>query len=295
MSELDLTTGIIDALPADHYHADPCEQPSLSSSIAKLLCDRSPRHAWTNHPRLNPEFERPDEQKFDVGTAAHAMLLDGQDICTPCDFPDWRTKAAREARDQAREQGRIPLLLDQWVRAKDMVAAVRAQLDQVDAQPPLLTAGKPEQTIVWQDGGVTCRARIDWLRDDHQAVDDLKTTSGTANPREWAHRRLWDMGADIQVAFYQRGLKHLTGHVPDFRFVVVETAPPYALSVISLAPSALALAREKVDYAISTWRTCMATGEWPAYAPRVAHAESPAWAEMQWLEARQLDQEAKAA
>ena len=45
------------SLPDDAYHADPCPGPSLSSSVAKLMLDRSPLHAWHAHPRLNPNFE----------------------------------------------------------------------------------------------------------------------------------------------------------------------------------------------------------------------------------------------
>jgi len=30
---------------ADVYHADPCPKPSLSASIAHILCSQSPAHA----------------------------------------------------------------------------------------------------------------------------------------------------------------------------------------------------------------------------------------------------------
>ena len=33
------------------YHADPCPSPSLSSSIANLVIDKSLMHAWRAHPR----------------------------------------------------------------------------------------------------------------------------------------------------------------------------------------------------------------------------------------------------
>lgn len=278
-------------MPAAAYHADPCEQPSLSASVAALLCQRSPKHAWAAHPRLNPAHERVDKQVFDVGTASHAMLLQGEDICEPVDAPDWRTKVAREARDAIRERGKIPLLLDQWERVREMVAAVRPQLELVDAAPPLLAAGKAEQTLVWQERGVTCRARLDWLHDDRRAIDDLKSTSRSAHPADWARSSLWGIGADIQAAFYRRGLRALTGADADFRWCVVETAPPYAVSVISLSQSALALANDKVNWAITTWGECLRSGNWPAYGTEVAYAEAPPWEEARWLELRQYDPE----
>lgn len=295
MSELALPAGIHDGIPADTYHTDPAEQPSLTASIASILCQRSPRHAWAAHPRLNPDHERAEEPKYDIGTAAHALLLEGADICHVIDAADWRTKAARDARDAARESGRIPLLFDQWIRVQQMIDAVRPQLDAIDATPSLLSDGRPEQTLIWKDHGVLCRGRLDWLRDDRQAIDDLKTTAGSANPLDWASRRLWDIGADLHAAFYIRGLKALTGTDPQFRFVVVETQPPYAVSVVSLTPAALTLANEKIDWALRTWRDCLATDTWPAYTPQVAYATPPPWEETRWLEARHLEEEAKAA
>ena len=67
--------GIHYSMRAAAYHADPCERPSLSSSIAKILLEKTPRHAWTAHPRLNPDFAAKDESKFDLGTAVHELML----------------------------------------------------------------------------------------------------------------------------------------------------------------------------------------------------------------------------
>ena len=284
-----LTPGIYTDLPAEEYHADPAS-PSLSAGIATLICNRSPLHAWTAHPRLNPDYERVEEQKFDVGNVAHIMLLDEEDPCHVVDAPDWRTNAAKEERDAARADGFIPLLPHQFAEVEAMVAAVRTQLEGMSIDPPLFCDGQPEQTLVWEEAGVTCRARLDWLRDDRAACDDLKTTSGSARPSDWSQRRLWDIGADIQVAMYLRGVKAVTGREPAFRFVVVETCPPYALSVVSLAPSALELANSKLDYALAKWRECLETDTWPSYPTQIAWAEAPTWHEVRWLEERQLEE-----
>ncbi|MCZ7538275.1 MAG: PD-(D/E)XK nuclease-like domain-containing protein [Acidimicrobiia bacterium] len=87
-----------------------------------------------------------------------------------------------------------------------MVAAAREQLAELDVDPLPFTEGKPEQTIVWEDGGATCRARIDWLHTDGTAIDDYKTTSKSADPESFT-RTLFSMGYDVQAAFYLRGLE----------------------------------------------------------------------------------------
>jgi hypothetical protein len=48
------------------------------------------------------------------------------------------------------------------------------------------------------------------------------------------------------AAWYLRGLKAVTGAEAEFRFVVCETRPPYAVSVVGLAPEVLQLAEKKV-------------------------------------------------
>ena len=119
--------GVYD-IPAEIYHADPCPEPSLSSSVATALIDRSPRHAWQAHPRLNPVHEPDNRQDFDLGKAAHALLLEGRDVAEIVDAADYRTKAAREARDAAYAAGKTPLLAHQWQDVEAMIKAAIAQL-----------------------------------------------------------------------------------------------------------------------------------------------------------------------
>lgn len=275
--------GIYDIAAGD-YHADPSDPPSLSASIAKLLCNASPLHAWTCHPKLNPDYRRVADEKFDLGTVVHQVFLEGQAAVELIDADDYRTNAAKEARDAARAEGKVPLLAKQWDPVLEMVTALRERVRDHQADPPLFRDGKPEVTLVWEEaGGVVCRSRLDWLRDDRLAVDDLKCTSRSANPRSWS-RTIFGLGYDIQAEFYCRGVHQLTGERPEFRLCVVETSPPYAVSVLSLAPDTQTLARKKVDYALELWAKCLYRDEWPGYEPRVAYAELPAWEEAQWLE-----------
>lgn len=279
-------------ITASAYHADPCAKPSLSATIAKILCDESPAHAWQRHPRLNPDFERVESPAFDLGTAAHAMLLEGRDIIVPVDAPDWRTKDAREKRDAIRARGKIPLLTEQWERIGGLHDAIQTALAGLDMWPLPLRDGKPEQTIIWHEpGGVTCRGRIDWLRNDLVALDDLKTTSRGAHPLTWAERRMWDLGMDVQAAYYQRGLKAITGELVEPRFVIVESIPPFAVTVLGLAPSAMEQAHAKVQWAIDTWRHCIKTNRWPAYPTQVCYAELPSWQATKWAEQRFIETE----
>jgi hypothetical protein len=270
-------------ISAAQYHADPCPSPSLSSSIAKVLCNDSPRHAWTMHPKLNPNYEPEESGAFDLGTAAHDLLLQGDMNVVIIEANDYRTKAAQEARDAARAEGKNPLLSKVWGDVQAMAKAARTQLDAMKDRPILFTEGRAEHTLTWQEeNGVWCRARLDWLRDDLAAIDDLKTTSTTANP-EAISRTLFGNGYDLQAAFYLRGLKAVTGHDSIFRFAFVETYPPFATSVVALSPGALLLAEKKCLYAIEEWGKCLESDKWPAYPQRTCYADLPTWVESAWL------------
>jgi hypothetical protein len=288
-----MTAHLYPNVPAAEYHADTLKDvPTLSASIANLLLNRSPLHAWTAHPRLNPNWQREDEAKYDVGTVAHSMLLEGTASVDVCDYPDWRTKDAKEARDTSRANGRTPLLAHQFEEVLAMCNAVADQLKAFDADPVPLTAGKPEQTIVWQDTGtgVWCRARIDWLHNDLSAIDDLKTTTRSAHPEAFA-KNLYSYGCDVQAAFYLRGLRTLEianadvirYEPPQWRWIAVETSPPYGLSVVEPGPAVLELADAKVDAALKLWAECLERDVWPGYPTKVATAELPAWEEARWL------------
>lgn len=263
-------------LTSDEYHADPAPEPSLNSTTARILLSRTPAHAKAQHPRLSDvPIEPRSSDAMDMGTAVHQLLLK-DDRVEVADFPDYRKGEARTWRDETRAAGRVPMLTHQWERAQAIADAVRERMLGL-AEPTPFTAGTPEATLTWNDtGGAWCRARLDWLRDDLTVVDDLKVTSRTADPRVW-ERQLFSLGYDVQAALYCRGVLNLYDVTPRFRWVVVETTPPYAASVVELSEQAMFAASVKVDTALSLWNQCMRTGEWPAYDTAVYVAEIPGW------------------
>lgn len=264
-------------ISAERYHADPCEVPSLSSSIAKILIDQSPLHAWTAHPRLNPNYVAEEKEAFDIGSAAHALLLEGQDRMVIVKADDWRTKIAREARDQARAEGKHPVLEAKYqdvMKMRDV--AVRAIAECADLSGLTLADGKSEQVIVWEDlGGVVCRARIDFLANGEIVILDYKSTTDAA-PRAF-NRQIARMGYHYQDEFYSRGVEKVFGRRPKFIFLAQETTAPHACSFHGCAPSLKAIAEQDVGYAIRTWGGCLAANRWPAHAQRIHWAEAMPW------------------
>lgn len=282
-------TGTALEVDAATYHLDEVGRnaPTLSASVAHLLCTSSPAHARAAHPKLNPHLEREESEKFDIGNAAHGILLEGLDRIVEVDAKDWRTKGAKEEREAAYAAGYTPLLLTQAQRVREMVTAVRAQLGAIDTLggPPLFAdGGRAEQTIVWEEDGIACRALIDWLHADRMTVDDFKTTGGSAAPERWPVGPIFDRGYDVQAVFHSFAVRSLTGSLPEFRFVVAETSPPYAVAVYTLGADAWAVAEAKVAFALRSWGECLAANSWPAYPLAVGTVGLPPWQEPRWLE-----------
>lgn len=188
---------------------------------------------------------------------------------------------------QTRAAGKIPLRARDGARVLKVVESVRAELAEIEADPPLLTDGAAESVHVWAENGVWLRSKMDWLRKDVRAIDDLKTTSRSADPLMYA-QRLYKTGGDLQAAFYRRAVQELFSVDAQFRWIVVETNPPYAVSAITPAADVLALGDAKLDYAIAYWRRLMedygTEAPWPAYPREVVRAELPPWEETRWLE-----------
>ncbi len=280
------------SIDARTYHADDLgvDQPMLSASIASILLRQSPLHAHAAHPKLGGIVQE-ESDVFDLGTAAHGVILEGTtERVVVVEAKDWRTNAAKDAREAARAEGKTPLLSHQVDRVRLMANMVRSNLAQFEEQPAPLSNGKPEQTLVWNDGGVWCKARLDWLHDDLMTIDDLKTGAVSAKPDAWT-KTIYGRGGDIQAAFYLRGLMHVwqklhgdPGIDPVFRWIVAENTYPFATSIVSLTPQGLAHASDQVEQAIQAWRKCLETDTWPGYPTRTCYIDPPAWSLAQFME-----------
>lgn len=265
----------IESLSAERYHADPAPQPSLSSSIAHILLDQSPQHAWLAHPRLNPRYVRETDSRFDLGSAAHMMLLERrEDRIVRVQADDWRTKAAKEERDAAQAVGKYAVLDRQFKDIKEMCDAARKFLMRTELGN-ILDTGDAEQTLVWEDNGVWCRARPDLMSKDRKIVLDYKSTA-SAEPGAFS-RQIGRLGYDLQDQFYSRGVEVLTGALPTFVFLAQEITAPYACSLVALSNAYQFVGQNKVSRALDLWKTCLLEDSWPAYNPRIHYAEPKPW------------------
>lgn len=279
-----ITSPGIYELPESVYHADPCPVPSLSHSIARTLMERSPMHAWTNHPRLNPDFTPSTGTKaMDDGSILHALLLGAGSEYVQLGFDDYKTKAAQQARDAVRDAGKIPVLEHKLDALRACAREVTKQINRHPDLAQFFAPGRSEVSIIWQRGKTWCRGLIDRLPDDPSApIFDLKTTALSAAPHAWERKLIHDYCT--QAAFYLGGMKALKLPARPFLFIVAENEAPYGVSVFTPAPSLMDYAERRIARAAAIWERCMDRNDWPGYPLMTAHVEAP-----DWLMAQEID------
>lgn len=272
-------------LPADVYHGNCCDAPSLSNSGAVVLTEECPAAFW--HAYLRPDAERENKREFDMGTAGHLAMLEPDEWdarVAIVDADDFKTKAAREARDEAYAAGKTPLL----PKHRDAVKAMSAALFSHPLAGKAFTGGKAEQSYFWRDAetGVWLKCRPDYVADSGVYMADFKTTTN-AHPRAF-ERTAFNLGYYRQAAWYLDGVATVTGAEPrDFWFVVQEIAPPHLVAVYRFDERAIEWGRLQNRHAINLFAECVRANRWPGYGERAMTIKLPSWAEFQLEERRE--------
>lgn len=264
------------------YHADPVPEGSLSQSGAKkLLQEGGPAlFAWER------EYPSAPSAEMELGTAAHKMVLGIGAELVEVKAKDYYTKAAKEARDEARTRGAVPLLTHQM----ETVRAMAAKLREHERASQLLDRdrGRAEASAFWVDGtyGIWRRSRFDLMPEPDgyrvPVIADYKTTdAGGAAPSKFS-KQMANLGYYMQADWYSTAYVAMYGGAisqpPAFVFVAQERTPPYRVACYQLPPPALQLGRAKNEQAMAVFRECTENKEWPGYEPEVQWLDLPYWA-----------------
>lgn len=268
---------VVRDMPEADYHS---HEDSLSASGAKLLAPPAPCPAKYRWQRDNPVYK----EAFDFGHVAHRLVLGkGHEVEVLRDkdgepFESYRTNACKEAEKLARAAGRTPILAEQYDRAVDLAAAVKAD----PIAGTLFSAGEAELSLFWPDAdtGVVRRARFDWLTPQAEGrrrfIVDLKTAR-SSEPDAFG-KSAADFGYAISAAQYVDGARACgLADDPAFLLVVVEKEPPHVVTVFQVEDDLLDLGRSLMRSALRTFAECTATDTWPGYATDVTALELPGY------------------
>jgi exodeoxyribonuclease VIII len=260
-----MNPGVYLDLPADQYHA----VDAVSATRLKKLHSTTPGHfkAWLEKPQKASEAML-------FGTIAHAYLLEKSLLSKQfASYPegiDGRMKDGKALKEKWEDEGKTVVSRELFNKACDAAMAVNAHLPGGRTEISLFT--------VEQGSNLLCKARID-LVPSGPSIWDLKTTEdASANGFE---ATAFKCGYHIQAAFYLDLWNALCGSVEnktEFKFLALETEPPYAWQVFKCSDSFLERGRQDYQAALLKYAECQKTNKWPMYPQEEATLFLPAWA-----------------
>lgn len=216
------TPGLYYNVPAADYFA----LEALNASGAKLLL-RSPAHFL-----VSKRNEREPSAAMRLGTLVHGLVLEPEETvenCAVCPKFDRRTTIGKKAAEEFEASAAGKLVIDEetWSKARRIA-------DNVLAHPVIkrdMNGGAAEATLLWQQHGARCKARVDYLVGS--TIFDIKTCQD-ASPDGFT-KQIARYAYHLQAAHYEAGFREVVGwDLGSFVFVAVETEAPYMVRLYTL-------------------------------------------------------------
>jgi hypothetical protein len=209
---------MIERMPDEEYFKLDCVSNSLLSRLA----------------RCPAAIALPLEQTaaMKLGSVVHTLILEGAAVfyqryavSPECDKRTKEGKAIYQEFCGANE-GKIVISLDDLLAAQGMAESVYSHPSCRD----ILSDGEPEMAITWEEEGINCKAKADWLSPRY--LIDLKTTTDSSEHQ--FSRTITNSSYFRQMAFYRSGLKANGVHIEKCIIIAVESKPPFTVGVYSL-------------------------------------------------------------
>jgi hypothetical protein len=205
--------GIYRDMDSATYFGDPCDEPSLSQSIAKILIEQSPLHAFQAHPRLAVQTADEDDEpeKYEkakaIGNAAHAIVIRRGKKLAIIDAPNFKTKTAQTDKQAAILAGAEPILRKHY-NAAQMAQATSDQLKRIPGCERAFTDGE-RRSRDRQLRGRHLAAQHDRLDHAGPARGMGSKTSGMSASPYATGKQMASAGWHIQAAMHERILDAL--------------------------------------------------------------------------------------
>lgn len=238
-----------------HFQIGEYKEATLPMQLGQLIhCGVLEPLAFAARYAILPEFHLDAENTTTTGTAT-------------------TSKTTKYVKDKIRDYTALctdrEVVPREWY--EDTLALVKELHANTAARELLQDHGPRELSILWHEGGITCKARID--KKTANAIVDLKTTAmienfQTAIGRFQYHR---------QLAHYQNGWHVLTGETLQPWLIAVETSSPFAVLAAPLSSEALVEGHIARNRLLDKLRACRELNEWPGM-PNPRAWQVPAWA-----------------
>ena len=137
------------------------------------------------------------------------------------------------------------------------IHSIQASISHHEGASRLLRHGMAEMSGFWTDheSGLHCKCRPDWLVMADETITGIVDVKTCADASVDAFARsVASFGYDLQAAFYQDGLKALTGKALPFYFIAVEKDGPHATAAYRASDEMIETGRAKYRGALQLLR-----------------------------------------
>lgn len=210
---------------ADNYH----KRPEWSYSSMKKIIDSGIDYAVAAKSGM---LGQPQSSFIDLGQLTHMLVLGGDDTFAICEFPDFRTAAARQWRDEQLAAGKNIVTQEQFKAAEQIVKNIE---DHPLTKDYLLGDGWKQEVEMYANTaeGVKLRGKADALKIHNTGltepwliVTDLKTTAQFDKFKKSAPWNHYDLQAAVYTMIASASQKIGPGFC-NYYFCVAETVAPY--------------------------------------------------------------------
>jgi hypothetical protein len=213
---------------------------------------------------------------MDLGTLIHSAILEPEtaltDIAAVSPFPDFRTKAAQEWRDDQREMGRM-IATDADIRT----ASGCEQVFSEDYAQRFGVGYKSEVAVFAEIGATQIKGMIDLVPDSLDLLVDLKTTARIGSLREITNTIII-RGYHWQAALYLDLWNAASGENRNrFVFCFIEVTEPYETAWVEVSRELIEAGRAGYMNALAKWQSCIAIDVWPRQHEGITLIEKPAY------------------
>lgn len=229
---------------------------------------RSPLHY--RHRLANPLT---DSIRLALGRATHTAILEPDKFALEYAVYGGERRAGKEWEAfRAAHAGRTIIKTDEY----ETCLAMRDAIKRHAVASSILASGEAEKVIAWTDEatGLPCKGRIDWLT--QWSITDLKSTADL-DPLRFAATTA-RLGHHLQLAFYRRGLRAITGLDYPVQIVAVESSPPHDVAVFNVDDATLFAGDEEIGELLERVKACRESGNWPGRYPVETTLQLPSWA-----------------
>lgn len=253
--------GAINLLPSKKYFE---ATNYVSSTELKYIYKKSAQH-YHHKYILKAEPPTPPSPEMQLGSLFHSMALT-PDLTNKEYFikpdVDGRTKDGKaQMQDAIQEaQGRTLVSQNVWLTATNMVDSLMNH----KKASTLIVGCQTEVSFFWKCpfSQIGFKSRIDALADDY--FIELKSTKDAS---QFAFdRQAKNLGYDISLSHYTKGLDAI--EKKDFRpeFIAVESDPPHTVQLFKVTDEYLTLAHNKWLEAVDRLSRGFDSDVWPGYS-----------------------------